>query len=167
VDELASRYGISKRTIYRHFQSKEEIIEAVLQQFFANIEREVRLVLDSSANPVEKITNFIILISEKLRIMDPRVYGELQRYYPGIWEKVERFRGEKIKILIGIIVEGSREGYFKPINPTVVTASLVATVRGVINPIFVMENNLTLEETFQTVIDTFLYGIVAEKGRHM
>lgn len=163
VDELAARNSMSKRTIYRYFQSKEEMIEAVMQQLMAEIEKEVFMVLNGTENPVEKITNFFKLLTERLRIMSPRVLSDLQRHYPQIWEKVEQFRLEKINYLIEIIVEGSKEGYFKEINPTIVSASFIATVRAVVNPNFMLENNLTPEDTLKAVINTFLYGIVASK----
>lgn len=163
VDELAGRNNMSKRTIYRYFKSKEEIIAAVMQQFMVDTEQEVFQVLQSAANPIEKITLFVKLIAERLRVLSPRVLSELQRYYPDIWEQVEQFRAEKIKYLIQIIIEGSKEGYFKEINPTIVTASLLATVRAVVNPTFVVENNLTIEEAFTTVLNTFLYGIASNR----
>ncbi|ABO50118.1 transcriptional regulator, TetR family [Desulforamulus reducens MI-1] len=163
VDELAARNNMSKRTIYRYFKSKEEIVEGVMRQFMLETEKEVFQVLQNHGTPIERITNFVKLISERLRILSPRVLSELQRHYPDIWEQVEQFRAEKIKYLIEMIVEGSKEGYFKEINPTIVTASLLSTVRSVVNPTFVVENNLTIEEAFKTVMHTFLYGIVADQ----
>ena len=35
MDELAQRAGVSKRTVYRYFDSKESIIEASLEQFMS------------------------------------------------------------------------------------------------------------------------------------
>lgn len=154
---------MSKRTIYRYFKSKEELVEAVMKQVTGEIERDVLQVLNSSANPIEKTTTFVKLVGERLRLLSPRILGDLQRHYPAIWEKVEQFRAEKIKHLIEMIVDGSQQGYFRPINPTIVTASLVATVRAVVNPKFALENNLSMEEAFRTMIDTFLYGIVTDK----
>ncbi|MEW6065769.1 TetR family transcriptional regulator [Desulforamulus profundi] len=163
VDELAARNNMSKRTIYRYFKSKEEIIEAVVLAKVQEVERGILSILNSKENPVKKMTQFVKFLSEKLRSFNPRVYGDLQRHYPGIWEKVEQLRASNIKYLIQVMVEGSEQGYFKEINPTIVTASLLATIRAVVNPAFMLENNLTPEEAFQTIMHTFLYGIVAER----
>lgn len=164
VDELAARNNMSKRTIYRHFKSKEELIEAVMQKIMLEIEGRVMEILDVPGNPIERITRFVKFLSERLRAFSPRIMGDLQRHYPELWERVEQFRGEKIKYLAQIMIEGSKEGYFKEVNPTIVTASLLATIRAVVNPAFILENNLTPEEAFKTVMHTFLYGIVADNG---
>lgn len=159
VDELALRSSVSKRTIYRHFSSKEEIIEEVMFRFMRETEQMISMAIASADNASEKIANFIKILPERLKGENPRALRDLQNHYPEIWEKVEQFRAGKIEILINIIVEGSKEGHFKPINPTVATAALLATVRAVVNPTFMMENNLTPDETFKTVMNIFLYGI--------
>lgn len=45
VDQLSAAAGVTKRTLYRHFQSKESLIEAVLQwrdqQFMQDMQAEV------------------------------------------------------------------------------------------------------------------------------
>ena len=40
VDELAARCGISKRTIYRYFKSKDEMIVTVMEEVMSEIEQE-------------------------------------------------------------------------------------------------------------------------------
>lgn len=160
VDELAMRSNMSKRTIYRYFKSKEEIIQAVVEQFLKEMEQHVSTAINSADNPVQKVSNFIRVLPERLRQTNPRIFSDLQKYYPAMWEMVEEFRAERVKILVSIIVEGSKEGYFKAINPTIVTAAMLATIRTVGNPAFVLENNLTMETVFKTVMQTFLYGIV-------
>ena len=37
VDEIASRIGISKKTIYKYFSSKDELIRAVIEQVMEGI----------------------------------------------------------------------------------------------------------------------------------
>lgn len=162
VDELAALNNMSKRTIYRYFKSKEEIIEAVLEKFMTETEAEVFGALAKIENPIDKLTVFVQIVTQRLRTLTPVLLRDLPRHFPQIWDKVEQFRVEKIEYLIGIMVEGSKQGYLKEINHTVVTASLLATVRAVVNPNFMMENNLSPEETFRTVMHTFLYGIVKE-----
>ncbi|MEG6616650.1 TetR/AcrR family transcriptional regulator [Peptococcaceae bacterium 1198_IL3148] len=160
VDELAKRNNISKRTIYKHFNSKEQLIGTVIQQFIAETEAQVDLRLNSADNPIEKITALARLVPERLTLLNPLMLRDLQIHYPQIWDQVEQFRAEKLKHIVNILMQGSQQGYFKEINPVIVTASLLATVRAVINPIFILENNLTMDQAFNAVFDTFLYGIV-------
>lgn len=42
TDELAAACGISKQTLYRYFQSKEEIVEKVLEELMSGIDRRAK-----------------------------------------------------------------------------------------------------------------------------
>lgn len=160
VDELAKRNNISKRTIYKYFSSKEEMITSVMQQFITETEALVDQYLNSAEDPVKKIISTARLLPERVAMLNPLMLSDLQTHYPQLWDQVEQFRAEKLKHIVNILVQGSQQGYFKEINPVIVTASLLATVRTVINPTFILENNLTMDQAFKAVFDTFLYGIV-------
>lgn len=162
VDELARRNNMSKRTIYRYFNSKEELIEAVMRRYMEETEKMVDYCLSTNDNPIIKMTNLVKLLSERLRKLNPRIMNDLQKHYPQIWEKLEQFRANKIRNINTVLLEGVKEGYFKEINPVIVTNSLLAAVRAVVNPTFVLENNLTMNEALEDVFKTFLYGIVAD-----
>ncbi len=160
VDELATHTGISKRTIYRHFKNKEDIVASVVENFLFSIKQKITKAMDSSDDPVEMITNTIKVIIDNIKVFQPAALHDLQKYYPHLWEKVERYRAVKIHQLYGNILSENKNGLFREINPDIFTTALLASVRAVINPGFIMENNLSMEETIDSLFSIFLYGIV-------
>lgn len=163
VDELASGLSMSKRTIYRYFSSKEDIIEAIMQQFMAETEQLMANRLSQVDHPVDKITTLMKVVSQRLQLLNTKMLKDLQVYYPQIWQQVEQFRSERIENIIGTLVAGSKDGLIKETNPVIVTTAMLATIRAVINPSFLLENNITIEQALQAVFDTFLYGIVKKE----
>lgn len=164
VDELSLSTGVSKRTIYRYFKSKDELVGAVMDQLLTMTEKKVDQAMASDKKPVEKIMEAIRIVSQNTEIITPAILRDLQRYYPHIWEKVEKFRAGKVHTFIDMLVSGNREGIFREIDPRIFTAALLASIREVVNPGFILENNLTLEKTMFGLFNIFLYGIV-ENGR--
>jgi AcrR family transcriptional regulator len=53
VNEIASAAGLSKRTIYRHFASKDEIIEATIASIMEGIGQQFTIILDSNLDTEE------------------------------------------------------------------------------------------------------------------
>ena len=53
MDELAEGLGISKKTIYVHFQNKTKLVEEVTFYLFDIICAEIDLVCENSKNPIE------------------------------------------------------------------------------------------------------------------
>src|ERR1700761_4292044 len=59
IDAVMSDSGISKRTLYKYFSSKEELIEAVLDYYGAGIVRELfDPVVSASDDPRQQIMAF-------------------------------------------------------------------------------------------------------------
>ncbi len=163
MDDLAARTGISKRTIYRYFRSKEEIIVAVMEDLMHGIEKDTRMAMEASEHPVEKITGAIGVVLRNIRQIQPLALYDVQKHYPQLWERVEQFRAEKIqKIFEDLLVEGGHD-CFRKVNPKIFTTALLAGIRTVVNPNFIMENNLSPDETIQSLFDLFLNGITMEK----
>ncbi|MGQ9498589.1 MAG: TetR/AcrR family transcriptional regulator [Desulfotomaculales bacterium] len=160
VDELAAAAGVSKRTLYRHFKSKDEVIEAVLDDLTAGIERRAQEIIAGTAGPPEKIRAIVRAVVEGVRFMEPRNFGDLQRYYPHLWEKIDRFRAERIERLREVYLEGCRLGYFREVDPDVLFTAYLAALRAVINPDFLLAHAVSLEQAFDTLVGILFYGIV-------
>ncbi len=165
VDELASHTGISKRTIYRYFKSKDEIIESVFEEFMNDIRQIIFKSLDSSDNPVEKIINVVIGIAQNVRIVQPPMLYDLQKHYPHLWERLEEFRTRNVQHVFETIITNNHNHFNQNINPKIFTTALLAGIRAVANPAFIIENNLTPEETVRSLFSIYLYGILAEKDK--
>lgn len=162
MDALANQLNMSKRTIYRYFASKDDLVAAVMQAFMAETEEMMASHLDQLHHPVDKITALVKLFSQRSEEINTKMLTDLQQHYPHIWGQVEQFREKKLTTIVNALVAGSEQGLIKKINPVIVTASILATVRAVINPTFLLENNITLDQAFQAIFDTLLYGIVEQ-----
>lgn len=165
VDELSARTGISKRTIYRYFRSKDEMAGAVMAEFIAAAEEKVNFALSSTDNPVEKVVNLVRVVSQHLKVLNPLIMRDIQKYYPHIWMRIESFRAAKARSVVEMLITGNRQGYFRETIPAVFTTALLAGIRDVLNPGFIIEHNLTIERTITALFDIFLYGVVSDGAR--
>jgi AcrR family transcriptional regulator len=52
VDEIAASVGITKKTLYNHFESKQQLIECVVDEYLKNKEDELRKIVRENANPI-------------------------------------------------------------------------------------------------------------------
>jgi AcrR family transcriptional regulator len=163
MDDLVAATGISKRTIYRYFRSKEEIVSAVLDDLIAGIAHKIQTAFDSADNPLDKIINIIGELTRNIKVIEPQFLYDLQKYYPHLWEKIERFRSERIQQVFEALLAGGEQNFLRQVHPKVFTTALLASIRSVINPAFIVENQLLMEEAIQSLFNIFLYGVVETK----
>ena len=160
VDEIACAAGLSKRTIYKYFRSKDEIIEATLTNIMVEIAGEMDELIQADLKPEEILADlFNRLFKHGNKIINPKVMKDLQTHYPQYWVKIDQYRTEKARKLIMHILEKSNQGKKRKLEPMIISTIIISTVQGVLNPDFLLKNKLPFEETARQVIDFFQYGI--------
>lgn len=155
VDEIAQRAGVSKRTVYRRFSSKDEILEATVDDFLQDVGSKSEQLLHSGQDIqiiIQEIFNY--LISERNSIISQRVMEDLSQYYPQLWQKINVFRMERIKAMI--MVAESQRAFNSAINPLILSTIISVSIQTVINPDFIITNNLNFEEVVAQVIAVFM-----------
>ena len=148
VNELAHEAGISKRTLYRYYRSKEEIIEATLESFMAEASVDMDLLLKQAKDPEILFKSMLALLADKGRfIINPTALYDLEKHYPNLWQKIDQFRMERIKLAINLM--SSRDPYASAsskFNVSILTAIITSSIQAVLNPTFILQNRLTFEE---------------------
>ncbi|MGE5418036.1 MAG: TetR/AcrR family transcriptional regulator [Acidobacteriota bacterium] len=152
VDELAAKAGISKRTLYRYFRSKDEVIEATLDAFMLDVADHARRTVGEIEDPVAIVSSMMTFVFTR----GPFIFGQqglydLQRYYPHFWKKIDDFRTEKIRSIVNAVLAKNPEGVVGEIDPRIVSAVVLSAIQSVINPSFLLENQLTFPDAINQV----------------
>jgi len=164
MDELASQAGLSKRTVYRYFPSKEAIIEAVLDGFMAQVAGGLERIMNEGKNPAEMFAELVKHLTQNCgRLINPLVLQDLRVHYPHFWQKIEVFRTEKIKHFVGLII--AQKDYTREIQPQIFMAVFLASIQAVLNPEFILDNGLAINEAVAQLVDIFTYGLLGQPAK--
>lgn len=165
MDELARSMSMSKKTIYKHFPSKEVLVEKIIESIMSAVSASMDELLEGPGTSIEKITGMLTILMTIAMNQGDRWPVELQRHAPHLWQKIERFRRERITKNITIIVEqGKREGLFRDKSVDFIMPVFLAAINAVVTPEFLMSHNYTLRETVTNTFDILLNGILTENG---
>ena len=96
MDDIASYCGISKRTLYENFQSKEMLVETIVQKLILKTGKYIRLCPAISPNAVKEIENFSEHILVVLEILTPTFIRELKKYYPDVYMQLIVFKDNSV-----------------------------------------------------------------------
>ncbi len=164
MDELAAHAGVSKRTLYRYFPSKQALVEALVDDLLTGFGREIETMLEGPLSPIEKIRFIISFITERVLVLRPVIIADIQRYYPTAWDRIDRFRMQRIHYMGELIAEGQKRGEFRPIDPRIVVNAIIAAVRATATPDFVISHGLTMSATIDQLFSLILYGIASDRS---
>lgn len=146
VDELAARAGVSKRTLYKYFRSKEQIIETAIDEFMAEMAVTVNHLIETEQDPavfLQTVTARLINVGKF--IINPATLNDLRLHYPQLWNKIDSFRLERAEVMVQHWLKQTDSQIQKNIDPSIITAVITASIRAVINPDFIIDHGFTFE----------------------
>jgi AcrR family transcriptional regulator len=161
MDELAAKSGVSKRTLYRYFPGKEQVIEGMFGRFALGVESGIAGILAGHERPREKVRLLASHLCRTLSLLDRPALSDLQTHYPAVWQKIEDFRSGKIMLLEGLIKEGIVLGDFRPVDPALAAAALLGMARTVLTPSFILNHSISVAEALPMLFELFLNGLAA------
>ncbi len=166
IDEIASEMHMSKKTIYRNFSSKEELVKAVVKKFFDENVLRIDEVLHIECNAVEKLVKLFEVVGTILAKVNDKILSDIHHYAPEHWKEIDDLRTKKMtSFLTNIISQGQNEGYFLEMKPEILITVFIASVRAVVNPEFTINNRFTMIEALRGAIEILMNGIMTEKGK--
>ena len=75
MDDLANKIGISKKTIYLHFENKTELVEATTMYMFGIISHGIDCICALEKNPIEEIYEIKQFIMDHLK--DEKIFSAI------------------------------------------------------------------------------------------
>jgi AcrR family transcriptional regulator len=168
MDELARRLGRSKKTLYRLYRSKQDLLRGVLLKITGEVEEKTDVVFnDSSLSFVEKLERVSSLISVYVLKLRQPILDDIRRNAMNVWEEFDAWRQKRVLGKFGgLIRQGIAEGYIRDdLDPEVLTIMHAALVRRMINPETLSQMSLSAPEAFRTVITVLFEGILTPDAR--
>lgn len=114
MDDIAAKLGISKKTIYSHFDTKTKLVDATTRHLFDHISRGITEIQLEGLNPVEE--NFAIkrFVLHNLKNEETSPLFQLEKYYPTIFQNLKCRQFEKVQCCITENLErGMAAGYYR------------------------------------------------------
>ncbi|PAD72680.1 TetR family transcriptional regulator [Paenibacillus sp. 7541] len=164
MDDLARRLGISKRTLYEHFSSKAEILDALIEETFSEVDNITEQILNNSnLTLVEKIKGVINALPTHKELYDRVLLEQIKRSYPEQWSKVSKVFTEDWNELQALIEQGIHEGVIINKNATLIVKLIREAIQSVHDQRFYMQNNISTTEAVMQITDIILFGLISKE----
>ena len=167
LDEIASELGMSKKTLYKYFESKEHLLSECVSRSMKTIEEKSSQIMTSDMLFTEKIASVVTLIGSQFGRLSKVGAGDLQRNAPEQWTRIETFRREKILMRFGgLIAQGRAEGFVRADIPDqLVILILLSAVQGIVTPEVLMQHSFSVHDALRAIFTTVFEGILTENGK--
>jgi AcrR family transcriptional regulator len=168
TDDVARELGMSKKTLYQHFSSKEELLATALYLFRDEVQAAVHAVVaDRRRDFVGKLHDLLLVMTERMGRIQRPFMEDLPRKAPELWREIEEFRHKVIFAEISTLLQqGSRRGMIrKEIDPQLFVLMFVSTMRAVLVPETIAQMSLSAPQVFAMIMDVFMQGVLTDDAR--
>jgi AcrR family transcriptional regulator len=168
MDEIAQAAGVAKGTIYLYFQSKDELIQALLSQVGEAIALDLEGILAKPEPPSEKlrlVVNLLVNYVDRESALFPVYLRELVRSKSGretTLSSLQELEERNVALITQVFAEGIAAKQFVPADPRLLTFLLKGLVRAVGYYQMTRDQKDIIQEALPVVLTLLFSGIVHE-----
>ena len=167
MDDLANEMGISKKTIYSHFENKTQLIEECTMNMFWFITEGIDQICSLDKNPIEELYEIKKFMMEHLKDERSSPQYQLQKYYPEIYSTLKE---KHFEVTHECVIENLHRGiklgvYRKNLNIEFVSRIYFAGVTSIKDQALFPYKMFPVTWLMDHYLEYHLRGIVTPEGR--
>lgn len=167
MDIIAANLGISKKTLYISFQSKEELLRHCLNNYIRTRKEQYRAVANSTSNIIEGMVAMFAQMIKDISQFNAVFYDELSRYFPQLsMEMVNNQKDKDYNELTRLIDLGKVQGLIlQNIHTDIVAKLSLAQISHISDYELFPIDRYSRNELFQQVYINYIRGIATYEGQ--
>jgi len=169
IDDICRDMGISKKTFYVYFSTKDDLVEAMLLQLEADVNANIQMQLQKKTI-LELLLNIQKIMREARDVRKvPPLFYDLEKYYPQQFkahkDRTRTYARDNIKIALA---RGIEEHLFRHDLDVEKTCVVIDMMRETMMnlPIEKREEKKT-NDVMKYAIDIVMRGIISEEGKRL
>jgi AcrR family transcriptional regulator len=167
MDELVGELGISKKTMYKQFPSKDDLVDAITDWQMIHVASQVKEIVNSPIGFIERIHKLWLFVGEMLSLISRQYRDDMRRFRPDLWKRIEDFRREQlIENATKLVDEGRRLGIFRQdVNKEILVLMYFGAIQSILNPEVLAQHSFSAQEAFEAILRVMFDGTLTDKGR--
>jgi AcrR family transcriptional regulator len=177
MDGIATELGMSKKTLYKYYPGKLELLSASFDLICTRMTAKVEAIVDNRylAFPL-KLRSFLSVVATYLAPINAEFFEDLREHTPDVWQELKAYINESAHMRFAkLIEEGAQLGLVNPrINVSLVVMLYAAAVQSLWDPKFAAQfpdaiqkgAKMPASDAFEQAISIIYNGILTEEARN-
>ncbi|HXU27897.1 MAG TPA: TetR/AcrR family transcriptional regulator [Bacteroidia bacterium] len=169
MDDIAKEMGISKKTIYRFFKEKDDIVNQLSETELKKSQLMMEEMRKQANDPIHEMILISIHIQKVFAEINPVFFYDLNKQFSKALNDFKKFKSECIFTNINRnIIEGVKQGLYR----SDLDVDFAAQYRVLQMDMFMGRSdfafeNISMAKAHQLIMDIFMHGISTVKGHKL
>ena len=162
IGELCHGLRISKKTFYKYFNDKDDLVRGIMAENFKQFVPAVVKVGDPELPPQERLEALHHFIFDVLAVnVSIPFLRDLQILMPELWELTEDLRRMQAANIAKIIEDGQKTGIYRvDLDPDKIARFLLVVMTRLIDPKTLYDHGLQLEDVARILFSLLEGGLI-------
>ena len=163
--DIATEMSISKKTIYKEFESKEDLFNVMVDYIFDQIkEKEQEIANDKTLPASEKLKRLLGAMPEKYQGINYQELAPLKEKHPKVYRKIQRRLDTGWETTIELLEKGKAEGLIRPdADIALIKIMLESSLDTLLSGDILKKNKLRYVEALTQIVDIIMDGITVHR----
>lgn len=161
MDDIATHLGMSKKTLYKMFDSKSDLVLAVITLLTTTAAKKQQSILDADIPLPQKLTSFLLLELDDFPHPSSLLARDIYRNHPRARKMLSQFKENRQALLKELLDQSVREQIIPPIPTSFVSDLLTSTATTIIKESLSEKHHMTFEESIKISVDLIAQGLLS------
>lgn len=169
MDDIATHLAMSKKTLYKWFENKDQIVLGVLQYHLSHEEGECCQIAESAENALDELFKMMEWGQQMMADIHPSIFYDLQKYYPEAWRL---WLAHKDEFILHRITDNLRRGIAEGLYRADLDVEVLARLRLnqidlALNPTVFPTRQFNPQKVDLICLEHFMMGVASLKGHKL
>lgn len=166
MDDIANQLGISKKTLYNHFENKADLIQQMMQRHISEEATVCERVFDNDSNAIDQLSEIYLFNLNSMGSINPTLIFELKKYYGNVWKHFENHKNDFVQNSVMRNIElGQEQGlYRRDLNAVIISKLYTNRIDMIIDGELFPMTEFSFKELIKELFIYHIRGIATQKG---
>jgi len=168
VDEIVSQLGMSKKTFYKYFKSKDMLVKTLVEMHITDINHRINnIVYDNKLNFMQKIEKFLNVITSFHAIICEYFMRDIIKFSPDSFKRIEEAGKNLIMDNFRVLfLKGMEENFVRnDVDPDLFVTMYSHIVQKMHDPHVLSNVSYSFDEINRMITTILFEGILTEEAR--
>lgn len=164
MSQLASQLGMSKKTLYLLFESKEALLLATVDSMFDAVKvSESQILARQDLTLAEKVRRLVVVLPDSYKTLDWSRLQGVEEKYPAVYQRIRQRLESGWEPTLELLRQGIAEGVLRPYSPGLLRAVVEGAIEHFLSSDALKRENLEYVQALDGMMDLLMDGILANR----
>ena len=169
MDDIAADMAMSKKTLYKWFENKDQIVQAGMSKHLDGTQCECTNMIKTATSAIDELFRMMEWTKQQFSNVHPSIFYDLQKFHPGTWQL---WLAHKNEFILAQIIQNLRRGVAEGLFRADLDVDVMARLRlSQIELLFDSDvfppRQFGNERVSQALLEHFMLGVATLKGHRL